>query len=185
MKAIVFGAYGQLGTEISKLLIAFGVSVEKCSSNDCNFTSENIAAAFRNLRLEDFQIVINCAGVIDNETRSFDEIFKINVQSNFEIFDYFDGLEVVQPVNIFVIGSTAANSPRRAYPIYAASKTALYNLTASYEERFNGSMVTVNHVMLEKFGTQMGSGNTLPPTFLINAIRTFEENLLNKLELKK
>ena len=185
MKAIVFGAYGQLGTEISELLIARGISVKKCGTNDCDFTSENMAAAFGNLHLEDFQIIINCAGLIDNGIRSFDEIFKVNVQSNFEIYNYFDGLEVAQPVNIFVIGSTAAHNPRSAYPIYAASKTALYNLTESYEERFIGSLVTVTHIVLEKFGTQMGSGNKLPPSFLNSAVKTFEETLSKQMELSR
>lgn len=181
----MFGASGQLGIKISKLLELRGFNVRRCGRIDCDFTCDNVSESLQKLRLKDFQLVVNCAGLIDNNNNSFADIFSVNLRSNFEIFDYFQKLKYRKNVVIFVIGSSAVNKPRKLYPLYAASKTALYNLTASYQEIFNGTNVRIAYLMLEKFGTQMGSGDMLPKAFLDNALGVFEKCLSNEMVLKK
>lgn len=179
MKAIVFGSDGQLGTRISGLLRQRGHSVAGYTSKDCDFTSQNVKSELKEAKLADYRLIVNCAGLIDGGTNSFDKIFNVNVRSNFEIFEYFVSLESCEPVGIFVCGSTAANNPRKRYPLYAASKTALCNLVASYKEIFQDTNVNITHAALEKFGNQMGSSSDLPESFIDDALTTFESFLRN------
>ena len=178
MKAIVFGSSGQLGAKVSELLRQRGHSVVAYNSKDCDFTSQNLKSMFKEISLEGFHLIVNCTGLIDGKSNTFDKIFNVNVKSNFEIFEYFVSLESCEPVSIFVCGSTAANNPRKRYPLYAASKTALCNLVASYSEIFQDTNVNITYASLEKFGNQMGSSDILPKSFINNALKAFEAFLI-------
>lgn len=179
MNATVFGSSGQLGARITELLRQRGYSVVEYTSKDCDFTSQDLKSELQKISLDGCRLIVNCAGIIDGDGNTFDKIFKVNVKSNFEIFEYFVSSESYEPVNIFVCGSTAANNPRKHYPLYAASKTALFNLVESYNEIFQGTNVSITYANLEKFGNQMGSSSTLSKNYMDDAVQTFEAFLIN------
>ena len=79
MKVIIFGSGGQLGTKVSGLLRQRGHSVVDYNSKDCDFTSQNLKSGLKKIGLEDFRLIVNCAGLIDGGFNTFDKIFNVNV----------------------------------------------------------------------------------------------------------
>lgn len=129
MKALVLGAAGGIGNPLCHLLTAQGHNViqyRRAELDLSNFAAERQLSML--LSKEQPDLIFNCAGMLGNNRSSHDEIFKVNVGSNWGIIQHYLNNQQDHRIRIVMLGSTAYHSGRAGYMLYAASKAALHNL---------------------------------------------------------
>lgn len=132
---LIFGGTGALGSAIGKYFN--GNTVIYVDSNKVDFTDSILRHTLNEIISQaDPDIIVNCAGVIDSIDHGYDDVFNINVRSNWQIMTHFKIIPPVKPVIFQMIGSSAYNGPRKDYPLYAASKAAVNSLYLSGNEIF-------------------------------------------------
>jgi short-subunit dehydrogenase len=144
-KAVVFGAHGGIGQAVSEQLLRSGYVVIPIHSGLIDFTDSNSYESVDNLLSSHLpDVVVNSVGHFDNaNTETHNKTFDINVGSNWSIIKHYIDNPSKKPVKIIMVGSSAYKSGRKAYILYAASKSALHNVWQGACDYFNGSTVTV------------------------------------------
>jgi NAD(P)-dependent dehydrogenase (short-subunit alcohol dehydrogenase family) len=143
--AVVFGARGGIGYATTEQFLRAGYVVVPVTSEQVDFTDPNSDQAVREL-LEKNQpdVVINSVGHFDNGNHeTHQKTFDINVGSAWSIIRYYIDNPPKKPVKIIIVGSSAYKSGRKAYILYAASKSAIHNVWQGACDYFAGSNVTV------------------------------------------
>jgi short-subunit dehydrogenase len=156
MKVLLFGSTGGIGHYVMQILNQAGYEI---IAPYIDFTQPDTEQQITNL-LEENQpnIIINCTGVLGDIGCSFDDVFHINVKSNWEIIKQCINTNLVQPRTLILIGSSSYNKGHRDYMLYAASKASVYSLYLS----------TVDHI--DNNDTQLIIGLVNPPRTATNMI---------------
>ncbi len=143
--AVVFGARGGIGAAVRTEFLASGYRVIPINSSTVDFSkSKSYAQVHEILTHAAADVVINCVGHFDKvNAETHNKTMDINIGSNWAIIQHYIKIPPIKPVKIIMLGSSVYNSPRRAYILYAASKTALYNVWQGACEYFENSPVTV------------------------------------------
>jgi len=169
MKIMIFGASGGIGSAVVQLLEKDHDVIE-CDRNQVNFAvADSDGRVRRLLTIHDPDVIVNCAGSFNDDHVTHHEMFDVNVGSNWSVIRYYiERLgSPIKPVKIIMLGSSAYESGRRNYMLYAASKAALHNLWQGARERFEGSPVAIDIVHPVKTRTRMlnrdTSSNKLEP----------------------
>lgn len=112
------------------------------------------------LSVLDPDIVINCAGVfVSGHLADHQETMAVNVGSNWSIMrHYLYTGNQKKPVNIVMVGSSSYTGGRKQYPLYSASKAALYNLWQGVSENLTGTDIRVHLVNPVRTLTRMATG---------------------------
>lgn len=165
---VIFGAYGGIGSATAKLFADQGYHVIPIGKDYLNFTSEqshyDVAKLLNQAQAD---VVVNCAGVfINGYVNTHHETMNVNFGSNWSIMSYFMALKgLSKPTRIIMVGSSSYTSGRQLYPLYSASKAALYNLWESARDYFNGSDIVVDLINPVRTRTKMASaGKSFDPT---------------------
>jgi short-subunit dehydrogenase len=163
-KVVVFGSTGGIG---SAVVTALGdrYQVIECDRNQVNFAvADSDSRVRRLLTIYEPDVVINCAGSFNDDHVTHHEMFDVNLGSNWSIIRYY--LEQMQqinkPIKIIMLGSSAYESGRRNYMLYAASKAALHNLWQGASEKFENTNVTIDIIHPVKTRTRMLKNDTSP-----------------------
>ena len=129
--ALVFGATGGIGSATVRQLNSrryhvVGVSRPQLDLYGAMFEAHKRPNVSSVIDEVDPDVIVNCAGVLEGD---FTQVFDVNVASCWHIIQhYIQRPELVKPVSILLVGSTAYSGGRRSYPLYSASKAALHNL---------------------------------------------------------
>lgn len=109
-------------------------------------------------------VVINCAGVFVNGTQEdHHQTFNVNFGSNWSIIRYYHAMkEVSKPVKIIMVGSSSYSVGKKQYPLYSASKAALYNLWQASVDMFAGSEISVDLINPMRTRTRMNADHYNP-----------------------
>ena len=157
---VIFGASGGIGGATAKLFADKGYHVIALNSEHLNFDSEQSHLdAAKLLNQAQADVVINCAGVFVNGYINTHHVtMNVNFGSNWSIVSHYMTLEgLSKPTRIIMIGSSSYTGGRRLYPLYSASKAALYNLWESARDYFAGSAVIVDLVTPVRTRTKMAT----------------------------
>jgi len=164
---VIFGAPGGIGTATAKLFADQGYKIVPIGRDYLNFTSEQSHSdVAKLLNQAQADVVVNCAGVfINGYTNTHHETMNVNFGSNWSIISYFMALKgLTKPTRIVMIGSSSYTGGRQLYPLYSASKAALYNLWESARDYFSGSEIVIDLVNPVRTKTKMATaGKAIDP----------------------
>ena len=187
-KVILFGASGGIGTQLSSIMRNYDVVLVNRDLID--FTENSSVNKIKKL-LDDIQpdIIINCSGVFGYNKIDFDEIFSVNLRSNWNIIDYYVNNQPHKKVKFLFLGSSCYNSPRKNYMLYASTKSALYNLYQSASEVFEDTKFILGLITPEKTYTKMISDfseekDCLNAGYVAEKILSFMETLEKSSHIK-
>jgi len=156
-KILIFGASGGLGSCLVNHLNNSNKKVISISSNELDFNSEDAEKNISQL-IEQNQpdIIINCAGILGNNSVDFNKIFNINLRSNWFISNYFiNNQPFAKTVKIIFIGSSAYLKGKKDYILYASSKAALFNLFEGVSSFFENTNIIFGLVNPTRIDTKM------------------------------
>lgn len=153
MNVLIFGKNGGVGGELVKQYANH--SVICIGKKDINFNDNYCDKLYRLLKTIQPDIIINAAGVFGDNDHSYDEIFNVNVKSNWNIISYYKKYLPNKIVKIIMLGSTAYDNGRKDYILYSSSKSALHNMFQGASELFAGSNVILGLIHPSKIDTKM------------------------------
>lgn len=155
-KALVFGSTGGVGSAITKELLKEGFRVIEVNRSQIDFSKEIAKSLVCDiLSLHQPDIVINCSGIFGGNEIGFDEIFNINVKSNWNILEYYKENPSEKLIKFITIGSSSYDSGRRDYILYAATKAALFNIYQGASEYFADKKLIIGLINPGKIRTRM------------------------------
>jgi len=165
---VIFGALGGIGAATAKLFADQGYNVVPIGRDYLNFDStqshSDIAKLLNHVQPD---VVVNSAGVfVNGYINTHHTTMNVNFGSNWSIISYFMALKgLSKPTRIIMIGSSSYTGGRQLYPLYSASKAALYNLWESARDYFGGSEIVVDLINPVRTRTKMASaGKSFDPT---------------------
>ena len=153
-KALVFGASGGIGSCLCQLLVAAGHQVVPITHDQIDLTSVD-SSRLISYTIDQHQPnwIFNCAGVLGNNESSYHSIFDVNLGSNWAIIQHY--MHQPTTVQIVMLGSSAYQSGRKHYMLYAASKAALHNLWQGATEYFQDTAVNLGLIHTARVRTPM------------------------------
>jgi short-subunit dehydrogenase len=164
---IIFGALGGIGAATAKLFADQGYHVIPIGKDYLNFQSDqshwDVAKLLNQAQAD---VIVNCAGVFIN---GFDDThhatMNVNFGSNWSIVSYHMALKkLTKSTRIIMIGSSSYTGGRQLYPLYSASKAALYNLWESARDYFADSKIQIDLVNPVRTKTKMATaGKPIDP----------------------
>jgi NAD(P)-dependent dehydrogenase (short-subunit alcohol dehydrogenase family) len=145
MKVVIFGGKGGIGGATCAAFTAAGYTVYPISSKQIDFEWIQSQVQVDDLLKQIMpDVVVNCVGHFDDTNKETHfKTMNINVGSNWSIIKHYIDNKSIKPVKIIMVGSSSYNSVRKSYILYAASKTALYNVWQGACEYFLGSNITL------------------------------------------
>jgi short-subunit dehydrogenase len=163
--ALILGATGGIGDATRTAFLNDGYRVIPVGRSMLDFnlpTSEAKLIEF--LNGAQAQVVVNAAGVFVNGTaEDHCKTFNVNVGSNWSIIRYYHAMkDISAPVKIIMVGSSSYSSGKAMYPLYSASKAALYNLWQASVDMFSGSEITVDLINPMRTRTRMNADHYNP-----------------------
>ena len=143
---VVFGGTGGIGKAVCNVFADAGYLVHSISSKQIDFSWIQSQVQVNELLKETMpDVVINCVGHFDDTNKETHfKTMNVNVGSNWSIIKHYIDNISNKTVKIIMVGSSAYKSGRKNYILYAASKSALYNIWQGASEYFQGSNITVS-----------------------------------------
>lgn len=160
--AILFGDQGGIGSATRTALLNNGLRIIPVNRNIIDFNTETTDADIKNLLTgAQSDIIINCTGVFVNGWQAdHTETMNVNFGSNWSILShYMDPKNQTKPTRIIMIGSSSYTSGRKLYPLYSASKAALFNLWQGVSDALADTPVKVDLINPMRTMTRMASAN--------------------------
>jgi len=184
-KVLIFGSTGGIGEQIKNILFLKKYEIVSPTRKEIDFNSKNSCNLIEDtIKKYSPDIIINCSGILGDNDTDYDSLFNINLKSNWNILNYYKKNLSNKIVKIIMIGSSAYESGRKDYILYAASKAALFNMFQGASEYFESSNIILGLINPSKVNTKMIShlkniskSNLSDPLTIANDIVTFFENI--------
>jgi len=139
-KILIFGATGGIGKEVIDILEEqYSHDVVGYSRDDLDFQNTRERECVSNeldVHMPDY--IINCSGLLGENDWSYEEVYNVNVGSNWEIIKYCIN-NPEKRMNVMMIGSSAYAGGRKNYMLYSSSKAALHNLWEGASENLEST----------------------------------------------
>jgi short-subunit dehydrogenase len=165
--ALIFGHRGGIGSAVKTACVNAGYRVIPVNRSiidfDADTSDQEIASLLTNAQPD---IVINAAGIfVNGYDKSHTSTMNINVGSNWSIIrHYAKPHNQNNPTRIIMVGSSSYTGGRKLYPLYSASKAALYNLWQSAKEQFENTTISIDLLNPVRTLTKMSTaGKTINP----------------------
>jgi nucleoside-diphosphate-sugar epimerase len=160
MKIVVLGSGGYIGKKFCDVLRADSHEVVGTNRVEIDFDSRNAFAQLSDvLNLHQPCVVINAVGTIDSRVNENPHLlFNALFLPTYHLFKYYSEFGRQSKVDIYLLGSTSAGEPRRAYPLYAALKAAEVALLRTAKEVFENSAVSWKEITIPR----LSGGLALP-----------------------
>lgn len=164
VSAIVFGSRGGIGQATCDHLSTLGYLVHGVDRSQLNWTDpdcyQRLTWHMQNLKPT---VIVNCVGLFqDGTTHCHHDTFNVNFGSNWNIIRYLDQHCRDQHMTMIMVGSSSHNGGRAAYPLYSASKAAVYNLWQSCQRLFADTPIAVSLVNPQRTRTPMNAAHHDP-----------------------
>jgi NAD(P)-dependent dehydrogenase (short-subunit alcohol dehydrogenase family) len=185
-KIMIIGSNSDIGFSIIDILKANGKRILGVNRDDIDFNNFDSGSKTNALIAEyDPDVIINCVGVLGDNSFNYQKIFDVNFKPNWDIIQYFINNLPKKKVKFIMIGSSSYAEGRKAYMLYTASKAAIYSLFLSASSMFNETNLSIGLVNLPRVNTKMinnlttNSENYLSARDAANIIIDFVNNLKN------
>lgn len=144
-RAVILGASGGIGAAARQLFLDQGWQVVPVNSGQINFDHpDSYAKLTELLDNAEADVIVNSVGVFENGySADHRTTMAVNFGSNWDIVRWLEANRD-QSVRVIMIGSSSYNAGRRLYPLYSASKAALFNLWQSARDQFEGTDIQVH-----------------------------------------
>lgn len=160
-KVVIFGARGGIGVATRTLFLDQGWQVIPINSAQIDFCGDQYYDQVSEiLANSDADVVINAAGTfVNGYDHTHHDTMNVNFGSNWAVIQYYKNFGSPKSVKIIMIGSSSYRAGKMMYPLYSASKAALYNLWQSSRDTFADSNITVDLINPVRTLTAMASKN--------------------------
>jgi ribitol-5-phosphate 2-dehydrogenase (NADP+) / D-ribitol-5-phosphate cytidylyltransferase len=163
--ALVFGSDGGIGAAVRTAFLDAGYRVIPINRVQLDFNLPTAEAKLIELlNAAEADVIVNSTGVFANGSiKSHQETFNVNFGSNWDIIRYYHALkDVSKPVKIIMVGSSSYSGGKAKYPLYSASKAALYNLWESAQDMFADTDIGVSLINPMRTRTRMNADHYNP-----------------------
>lgn len=162
--ALIFGDRGGIGRATRKYFLSHNHRIIPVNRDIIDFNSSSSDQAIGQLLTQaQPDVIINCAGVFVKGYRTdHTETMNVNFGSNWSILrHYMNTQNQKKPTRVILVGSSSYSSGRSQYPLYSASKAALFNLWQGAKEALQNTSVIVDLVNPVRTLTAMSSQGQL------------------------
>lgn len=165
--ACIFGHKGGIGRATKEAFLSAGYRIIPVHREVLDLNAKDADQQIQSL-LTNGQpdVVINAAGVFKNGwQQDHHETMNVNVGSNWSILrHYMNPINQNKSVRIIMIGSSSYVSGRELYPLYSASKAALFNLWQGVSKALENTEICVDLVNPVRTMTRMATaGKQIDP----------------------
>ena len=160
--ALIFGHRGGIGLATAKALIAQGHRIIPVDRTIIDFDKANADSQISSVLINGQpDVIVNCAGVFENgHTVTHSRTMNVNFGSNWSIVrHYLDPANQIRPCRVIMVGSSCYDQGRQLYPLYSASKAALYNLWQSARDAFEDTNICIDLINPVRTLTKMATAN--------------------------
>jgi len=158
--ACIFGYNGGIGQATKNAFKAQGYKIIPVHREVLDLNSKDADRMIDSL-LTNGQpdVIVNSAGVFYNGwQQEHQETMNVNVGSNWSILrHYMNPDNQTKPTRIIMVGSSSHSGGRKLYPLYSASKAAVYNLWQSVGQALADTSVVVDLVNPVRTLTRMST----------------------------
>jgi short-subunit dehydrogenase len=158
--ACIFGHKGGIGRAAKEALLAQGYRIIPVHREVLDLNAKDADKLIDSL-LSNGQpdVIVNSAGVFYNGwQQDHQETMNVNVGSNWSILrHYMNPNNQTKPTRIIMVGSSSHSGGRKLYPLYSASKAAVYNLWQSVSQALADTDVAVDLVNPVRTLTRMST----------------------------
>ena len=158
--ACIFGHKGGIGQATKNAFLAQGYRIIPVHREMLDLNSKDADRMIDSL-LTNGQpdVIVNSAGVFYNGwQQDHNETMNVNVGSNWSILrHYMNPDNQTKPTRIIMVGSSSHSGGRKLYPLYSASKAAVYNLWQSVSQALADTDVAVDLVNPVRTLTRMST----------------------------
>ena len=162
--AVVFGAYGGIGSQLVRILRQNSAKVHEIS-RDCDIRDyKQVVSALDGID-GDIDFVINAVGrlvvqqLCQQEVSDVDEVIDVNFKGAVNIalasFPYLKKSKGM----LLLFSSSSYTRGRAGYGVYSASKAAVVNLMQSLDEEWSSDGIRVNCINPTRTNTEMRTKN--------------------------
>lgn len=158
--ALIFGDRGGIGSATRQVFLAKGFRIIPVNSAIIDFNKPTADVEICSLLTNASpDVVINCAGVFENGwQQNHTRTMNVNFGSNWSIARHYMNPENQKyATRVIMIGSSSYNSGKKLYPLYSASKAALYNLWQGAKEVLEGTDIIIDLVNPVRTLTKMAT----------------------------
>ena len=158
--ACIFGHKGGIGRATKDAFLAQGYRIIPVHREVLDLNSKDADRMIDSL-LTNGQpdVIVNAAGVFYNGwQQEHQETMNVNVGSNWSILrHYMNPDNQTKSTRIIMVGSSSHSGGRKLYPLYSASKAAVYNLWQSVSQALADTTVAVDLVNPVRTLTRMST----------------------------
>ena len=158
--ACIFGYKGGIGQATKNAFLAQGYRIIPVHREVLDLNSKDADRQIDSL-LTNGQpdVIVNAAGVFCNGwQQEHQETMNVNVGSNWSILrHYMNPDNQTKPTRIIMVGSSSHSGGRKLYPLYSASKAAVYNLWQSVSQALADTNVAIDLVNPVRTLTRMST----------------------------
>ena len=160
LTACIFGHKGGIGRAAKEALLAQGYKIIPVHREVLDLNAKDADKLIDSL-LSNGQpdVIVNSAGVFYNGwQQDHNETMNVNVGSNWSILrHYMNPDNQTKPTRIIMVGSSSHSGGRKLYPLYSASKAAVYNLWQSVSQALVDTSIAVDLVNPVRTLTRMST----------------------------
>jgi ribitol-5-phosphate 2-dehydrogenase (NADP+) / D-ribitol-5-phosphate cytidylyltransferase len=164
-RAVILGAHGGIGSATRHMFLDQGWQTIPVNSGQLNFDQPD---SYQKLKVlldnSEADVIVNSVGVFVNGYEA-DHVTTMNVNfgSNWHIVRWLEDNRD-RAVQVVMVGSSSYTAGRKLYPLYSASKAALFNLWQSARDQFDNTNIRIHLVNPVRTLTPMATaGKAIDP----------------------
>jgi short-subunit dehydrogenase len=189
--ALVFGHLGGIGSAAKAALLRSNFRIIPVDRSIIDFNNSTADKDIDNLlSASQPDVVVNCTGVFENGYNiTHYKTMNVNLGSNWSIIrHYMNPKNQHKPVRIIMIGSSSYVNGKKMYPLYSASKAALYNLWQGSKDALEQTLIKIDLINPPRTLTKMSTaGKSIDPDLdylhpdqvAEEIVKLIEENLVS------
>lgn len=144
-RAVIFGARGGIGAAARQMFLSQGWQTIPVDSGQLDFdhpgSYEKLTELLDNAQAD---VIINSVGVFENGYNADHKTtMNVNFGSNWDLVRWLEAHRDLS-VRVIMIGSSSYTAGKRQYPLYSASKAALYNLWQGARDQFADTNIRIH-----------------------------------------
>jgi short-subunit dehydrogenase len=162
---LILGATGGIGSAVRTVFLDHGYRVIPVGRNMLDFDhADSDSKLTELLDGADADVIVNAVGVFINGVQdTHQKTFNVNFGSNWSLIRYYHNIcQTSKPVKIIMVGSSSYSFGKSQYPLYSASKAALYNLWQASVDMFAGTNISVDLINPMRTRTRMNADHYNP-----------------------
>ena len=144
-RAVILGANGGIGSATRQKFLDQGWVTLPIDSGQIDFDrSDSYEKLTELLDNAEADVIVNSVGVFENGySADHTTTMNVNFGSNWHIIRWLEANRN-QNIGVVIVGSSSYDAGRKLYPLYSASKAALFNLWQSARDQFADTNIRIH-----------------------------------------